>query len=116
MSRAAQNEVKKLMALAESALNMGSLEEARTASYAAMKLIVQHRFMVVMKEDLLSFTVTPQVIHQVAESTEDTRTRAPKRRRKPIIDAETRSTIVDVAGDFAGRLVSSALRDVVRGR
>ena len=118
MSRAAQQEALKLLALAKSAIAIGSLDEARNASFAACKLIIANDLMVVMKDDLVTFVMPPQ------PAPTDTRTQreqtpprpAKRRKRQPIIDTETKEAIVDAAGDFASRLVSSAIRDVVRGR
>ena len=108
--RSAQQEVQKHLALARSAIKIGSVEEARNASYAACRLIIAHDLLVVLKDDLLTF-VMPTLPPEPTEA-------KPVRRRKrqPILDPETKEAIVDAAGDFAGRFVSAALRDVVRGR
>ena len=117
MSRAAQQEALKLLALAKSAISIGSLDEARNASFAACKLIIANGLMVVMKDDLVTFVMPPQSATDTRTQREQTPPRPSKRRkRQPIIDTETKDAIVDAAGDFASRLVSSAIRDVVRGR
>lgn len=130
MSRAAQREVQKLLvrveklwALEKSAATIGSVEEAKSAfsaacnaSYAACKLILSHPdLLVVMKEDLLTWPTTSAPAPQPEEPHTETVVRRRKRSR-PIIDAETKEAIVDAAGEFAGRFVSAALRDAVRGR
>lgn len=121
MSRAAQQEALKLLALAKSAIAIGSLDEARNASFAACKLIIANGLMVVMKDDLVTFVMPPQPATAPRPDTRTQREQAPprptkRRKRQPIIDTETKDAFVDAAGDFASRLVSSAIRDVVRGR
>ena len=132
MSRAAQREVQKLLArvqklsaLEKSATAIGSAGEARNASQAAYdtalnacRLIVENDLLVVMKDDLLTWPTT-SVPAERAEERGVSPTEAVVKRRKrsrPIIDAETKEAIVDAAGEFAGRFVSAALRDAVRGR
>ena len=133
MSRAAQREVQKLLArvqklsaLEKSAAAIGSIGEARNASqaacgaaYAACRLILENDLLVVMKDDLLTWPTTSVPAQQAEERGVSLPSEAVVKRRKrsrPIIDAETKEAIVDAAGEFAGRFVSAALRDAVKGR
>ena len=132
MSRAAQREVQKLLArvqklsaLERSAIAIGSVGEAKNAAsaacgaaYAACKLILENDLLVVMKDDLLTWPTTSVPAQQAERGVSLPPEAVVKRRKRsrPIIDAETKEAIVDAAGEFAGRFVSAALRDAVRGR
>ena len=142
MSRQAQREVQKLLArvqklaaLEKSAAAIGSVGEARNASQAACgtalnacRLILEHDLLVVMKDDLLTWPTTSVPAQQASNerpreagferggSLPPEAVVKRRKRSRPIIDAETKEAIVDAAGEFAGRFVSAALRDAVRGR
>ena len=141
MSRAAQREVQKLLArveklaaLEKSAAAIGSVGEAKNASsaacgaaYAVCKLILENKLLVVMKDDLLTWPTTSESAQRtepreagrergVSPGAETEAVVKRRKRSRPIIDAETKEAIVDAAGEFAGRFVSAALRDAVRGR